>query len=417
MPASRQLVLASSRALADARRPRAHRVALAVATIGVLLAACAGTDPSSSANGATDPALAPVRIGVIADLTGPFTVYGTSLARSAELAVAEINAAGGIDGRPVELIVEDVQTDVAVTVDRARKLVERDRVDLVLGPVGSDAADAAFQVVVTEGGRILMYPETYEGGKCDPLFFSTGAVPAQQVRPLLERLHTEFGPRALLFGADYVWPRRTFEIAAPIIAGLGGEVAETVYLPLVADDYTALVTAVRAADPDYLFVLYPAVWGAALKALEDAGLLSDDLGIGTTFLGDADLTGIGTIARGNLTALPFFTSVPGDGVTAFLAAFEERYGAGAIPNGGESMGAYNGIHLYAQAVAAAGTTDAQAVADALVGQRFDGPTGTVTMTTSGHLRQSINLVRVDARGEHEFVASFPDRDPEQACAQ
>jgi len=401
-------------------RPRLpSRTALVlIASVGLALSACAA-DPSTSDRGATGPGNGqrpePVRIGVIADLTGPFTVYGTSLARSAELAVAELNASGGIAGRPVELIIEDVQTDVAVTVDRARKLVERDRVDLVLGPVGSDANDAAFQVVVTESRRILMYPETYEGGKCDPLFFSTGAVPAQQIRPLLEELHTQFGPRVLLFGADYVWPRRSFEIAGPIVADLGGEVVGTVYLPLVADDYTALVTAVRAAEPDYLFVLYPAVWGAALKALEDAGLLRDGLGIGTTFLGDADLVGIGPIARGNLTALPFFTAVPGDGVAAFLAAYETRFGTGAIPNGGEAMGAYNGIHLYAQAVAAAGTTEARAVADALVGQRFDGPTGTVTMTSSGHLQQPINLVRVDAQGRHEFVAAFPDRDPEQVC--
>jgi len=357
----------------------------------------------------------PVRIGVIADLTGPFTVYGTSLARSAELAVAEINAAGGIDGRPVELIVEDIQTDVAVTVNRARKLIERDGVDLVVGPVGSDANDAAFQAVVTEGRRILLYPETYEGGKCDPLFFSTGAVPAQQIRPLLEHLHAEHGPRALFFGADYVWPQRSFEIAEPIVAGLGGEVVGTVLLPLVANDYTALVRAVRSAQPDYLFVLYPAVWGAALKALEDAGLLTDELGIGTTFLGDVDLAGIGPIAKGNVTALPFYSAVPGDGVARFLAEFRARFGADAMPNGGEAMGAYNGIHLYAKAVAAVGTTDPATVAEAMIGQQFVGPTGQVVMAASGHLRQTINLVRVNDDGQHAFIASFPDRDPEQAC--
>lgn len=389
-------------------RSRPVRWIVGMLAVAVLVPACTGGDAGT---GDADP----VRIGVIADLTGPFTVYGTSLARSAELAVAEINAAGGIDGRPIELIVEDIQTDVAVTVDRARKLVERDGVDLVVGPVGSDANDAAFQVVVTEGRRVLIYPETYEGGKCDPLFFSMGAVPAQQVRPLLEHLHAEYGPRALFFGADYVWPQRSFEIAAPIVTELGGEVVGTVFLPLVANDYTALVRAVRSNQPDYLFVLYPAVWGAALKALEDAGLLTDELGIGTTFMGDVDLAGIGSIARGNVTALPFFASVPEDGVARFLSDFRARFGADALPNGGETMGAYNGIHLYAQAVAAVGTTDPARVADAMVGQRFVGPTGPVTMTASGHLQQTINLVRVDDDGQHAFLASFPDRDPEQAC--
>lgn len=392
-------------------RSRSRQVVAAVAC-GILLSACATAEETDKADD-----VGPIRIGVIADLTGPFTVYGTSLARSAELAVEELNSAGGIDGRPVEIIIEDIQTDVAVTVDRARKLVERDQVDLVIGPVGSDANDAAFQVVVTEGQRLLLYPETYEGGKCDPLFFSTGAVPAQQVRPLIEHMQASYGPRVLLFGADYVWPERTFEIAAPIVAESGGEVVGTVYLPLVANDFTALVRAVREAQPDYLLVLYPAVWGDALKALDDAGLLTDELGIGTTFLGDVDLAGIGPIARGNVTALPFFTVVPEPGVQAFLERFRARFGADATPSGGEAMGAYNGVHLYAQAVESAGTTEPSAVARALIGQSFDGPTGTVTMAGSGHLRQAIHLVQVDGRGEYEFLKTFPDRDPEQACAR
>ncbi len=95
-------------------RSRSRKVVAAVAC-GMLLSACATAEVTDDAHEA-----GPIRIGVIADLTGPFTVYGTSLARSAELAVEEINSAGGIGGRPVEMIIEDIQTDVAVTVDRAR---------------------------------------------------------------------------------------------------------------------------------------------------------------------------------------------------------------------------------------------------------------------------------------------------------
>ncbi|MGI8517090.1 MAG: ABC transporter substrate-binding protein, partial [Acidimicrobiia bacterium] len=166
----------------------------------------------------------PIKIGIIADLTGPFTTYGNSLARSAQLAVNEINAAGGIDGRQVEVIVEDIQTDVAATVDKARKLVQSDNVDLVMGPIGSDANDAAFAEVVEAGGKLLFYTETYEGGKCNELYFSFGAVPAQQIRPLIPILQEAYGTNAMLFGADYVWPRRSFEIAKPIIEENGGTV-------------------------------------------------------------------------------------------------------------------------------------------------------------------------------------------------
>lgn len=371
--------------------------------LALLAGACGGADSSDE----------PIKIGIVADLTGGFTTYGTSLARSAELAINEINAAGGIDGREIEIIVEDIQTDVAATVEKARKLVDSDDVDLVLGPIGSDANDAAFKTVVEDGDTLLFYPETYEGGKCDPLFFSFGAVPAQQIRPMIPVLQEEYGTDVMLFGADYVWPRRSFEIAKPIIAENGGTVVSELYLPLIADDFSELVQEVRDKQPDYIFSLYPAVWGSALKALEDAGLL-DSVGVGTIFLGDPDYRGIADLAEGDYTALPFFTVADGAGVPDFLAAFEAEYGAGEIPSGGESVGAYNAIYMYKEAVEKADSTEPAAVAEAMVGLSFDGPTGTVEMTPQHHLSQTINLVQA-VNGQYVLVDSFADRDPEETC--
>ena len=369
----------------------------------VLAAACGG-------GGSADP----IKIGIIADLTGPFTTYGTSLSRSAQLAINEINEDGGIDGRQIEVIVEDIQTDVTATVDKARKLVESDNVDLVMGPIGSDANDAAYQTVVVEGGKLLFYTETYEGGKCNDLYFSFGAVPAQQIRPLIPILQDAYGPNAMLFGADYVWPRRSFEIAKPIIDEGGGTVVSELYLPLVADDFSELVQEVRDQQPDYIFSLYPAVWGAALKALDDAGLL-DGVGVGTIFLGDPDYVGIADLAEGSYTALPFFTVADGAGVQPFLDAYGAEFGSGEIPSGGEGVGAYNAVYLYKAAVEAADSTDPAAVAEALVGLSFDGPTGRVTMASSHHLQQTINLVQA-VNGQYTLVESFPDMDPEEDCS-
>ena len=386
---------------------------LALASV---LAAC-GSDSGSGGEGGSGGgdggSSEPIRIGIIADLTGPFTIYGTSLSQSAQLAADEINAAGGIAGRQIEVIVEDTQTDVAVTVDKATKLVQSDNVDLVMGPIGSDANDAAYKTVVEDNGKLLFYTETFEGGKCNELYFAFGAVPAQQVRPLIPLMQEQFGTNVMLFGADYVWPRRTFEIAKPIIAENGGTLVSELYLPLVADDFSELVAEVRDKKPDYLFVLYPAVWGAAAKALDDAGLLST-VGVCTTFLGDPGLVGIEALAEGSYTALPFFTSAPQPGVAPFLEAFEAKWGAGTFPSGGEGVGAYNAVYLYKQAVEAAGSTDAMAVAAAMVGQAFDGPTGTATVTDSHYLQQTINVVRAEG-GKYVSAGSFDDMDPEEAC--
>jgi urea transport system substrate-binding protein len=377
--------------------------------LALLLAACGTGAPASPTSGSSEP----IKIGILADLTGPFTTYGTSLANSAQLAIKEINAKGGIAGRQITVIVEDTQTDVSATVDKARKLVQSDKVDLAMGPIGSDANDAAYKTVVKEGGKLLFYTETFEGGKCNELYFSFGAVPAQQIRPLIPVLQDEYGPKAMLFGADYVWPRRSFEIAKPIIAENGGSVVAELYLPLIAEDFSELVRTVRETQPDYIFSLYPAVWGSALKALDDAGLLGT-VGIGTIFLGDPDFAGVAELAEDSYTALPFFTVADAPGVKPFLDAYAANFGAGQIPSGGEGVGAYDAVYLYKMAVEKAGATDPKAVAAALKGLSFEGPTGPVTITPSHYLQQTINLVQA-RDGKYALVDSFANMDPEEAC--
>ena len=106
------------------------------------------------------------------------------------------------------------------------------------------------------------------------------------------------------------------------------------------------------------------------------------VGIGTIFLGDPDYAGIADLAEGSYTALPFFTVADAPGVQPFLEAYGAEFGEGEIPSGGEGVGAYDAVWLYKQAVEQAGSTDPAAVAGAMVGQTFDGPTGSVEMMPS-----------------------------------
>ncbi|HUQ43087.1 MAG TPA: ABC transporter substrate-binding protein, partial [Candidatus Limnocylindria bacterium] len=198
-----------------------------------------------------------------------------------------------------------------------------------------------------------------------------------------------------------------------IIQSNGGTVVAELYLPLIAQDFSELVKTVREKKPDYIFSLYPALWGAAAKALDDANLL-DSVGVGTIFLGDPDLPGVGALADNSYTALPFFTSANAPGVKPFLDAYAAEFGAGKIPSGGEGVGAYDAVYLYKQAVEKAGSTDPKAVAAALPGLSYTGPTGPVTITPSHYLKQTINLVQANG-GKYSLVDSFADRDPEEAC--
>ncbi len=369
----------------------------------LLVAGCGGGESTDE----------PIKIGVIADLTGAFTTYGTSLSRSTQLAAKEINAAGGIDGRQIEVVVEDIQTDVTATVDKGRKLVDSDKVDLVIGPIGSDANDAAYKTVVQDGGKLLFYTETYEGGKCDPLYFSFGAVPAQQIRPMIPLLQDQYGPNVMLFGADYVWPRRSFEIAKPIIEENGGNVVSELYLPLVADDFSELVQEVRESS---LTTSLPCI--LPFGDLPSKRLMtpvcstrsgSGPLSSATRILRASQTLRKATTQRSPSSPLPTVPELPAFWTRSQPNTVQARSHQ-AVKGSVRTTPSY----MYKAAVEKAGSTDPTAVAEALVGLSFDGPTGTVTMTSDHHLAQTIYLVQA-VNGEYRLVDSFANRDPEESC--
>ncbi|MGH3025016.1 MAG: transporter substrate-binding protein, partial [Gaiellaceae bacterium] len=149
----------------------------------------------------------PIKVGVIADQTGPLSIIGLANANVARMVVGDLNAKGGLLGRRLELHLEDSATDDDVAAKVARKLVEQDEVDVVLGGIYSSTRQAIKGPVVVEARKLYIYPEQYEGQEYHPLLFCTGAVPAQQVEPLIPWVMQHTGARTFyLPSADYIWP-------------------------------------------------------------------------------------------------------------------------------------------------------------------------------------------------------------------
>src|SRR4051795_1053868 len=128
------------------------------------------------------------RVGLITDQTGPLSFMGIANANVARMVIDDINATGGVLGRPVELFIEDSATDDEVAEARAAKLVERVGVDVVVGGIYSSTRQAIKRPVVDEAETLYLYPEQYEGQECHPLIFCHGPVPAQQDAAVLPRL-------------------------------------------------------------------------------------------------------------------------------------------------------------------------------------------------------------------------------------
>src|SRR3954470_4547938 len=199
-------------------------------------------------------AMDPIKVGVIADQTGPLSFMGIANANVATMVVEDINANGGLLGRELELHLEDSATVDSEAAAKAAKLVLEEHVDVLFGGIYSSTRQAIKGPAVEQGKTLYIYPEQYEGQESDPLIFCTGPVPAQQVDPLIPWLMRKTGAkRFALPSADYIWPRVLNEKVRQVVTANGGEIVEEDYFPLDHTDYGETVEKIMSTGAEVVF--------------------------------------------------------------------------------------------------------------------------------------------------------------------
>jgi len=193
----------------------------------------------------------PIRVGVIAEQTGPLSFVGLANANVARMVIGDINAKGGLVGRQLELQLEDGATDDAVAAAAATKLVEQDNVDVIFGGIYSSTRQAIQGPAVDQGKTLYIYPEQYEGGESDPLIFCTGPGPAQQIDRFIPWLMRKTGAKTFYFpSADYIWPHVLNERVRKVVTANGGSIVGEEYHPLDHMDYDATVERINASGAE-----------------------------------------------------------------------------------------------------------------------------------------------------------------------
>src|SRR5580704_2902582 len=217
-------------------------------------------------------AAGPIKVGIATDLSGAAGYAGNADANVAKMVVKDINNTGGILGRPVELFIEDTASNETVAVGNVRKLIQRDKVDVVLGGITSSMRNAIKDVIVARGKTLYIYPELYEGSECTPYLFCTGPTPAQQCDEFIPWLIKNGGKKFALPAANYVWPHLLNAYARKVIEASGGEVIFEEYYPLDQVEYSATVNKIMTDKVDVVFntVIPPGV-GPFFKQLYEAG--------------------------------------------------------------------------------------------------------------------------------------------------
>jgi ABC-type branched-subunit amino acid transport system substrate-binding protein len=359
-----------------------------------------------------------IKIGVIMDETGPLAPLGTACANTARMVVEDINAAGGLLGRSLDLIVEDSETNDDVAAAKAEKLVRDDRVDVVVGGIYSSTRQAIKRHVVERGKTLYIYPEQYEGQEADPLIFCTGPVPAQQVEPFIPWLMKETGAKTFyLPSADYIWPRVMNRKVREVATANGGSIVGEEYFPLDHADYRQTVERIMSAGVDVVFnTTVPPGVVPFLEQLEAAGFQKRGGRLVCTYF-EENLVGAlpPALIEGAYGCLDYYQTVSDPFSTALLGRYNARFpNAPKFSAGSAATGTYRGLKLWESAVREAGTLDQGAVLNALDHARLSESPGGSTAMVPGQHHVRLNMYIAQIRnGALDVVKNLGPIDPKE----
>ena len=355
----------------------------------------------------------PIKIGVPVGLSGSNSVVAPSVVQAAELAVEEINAGGGVLGRPLELVVADDGSGAVGAQKAFDSLVFRDEVDVLISMETSAARNAGLPIV-SRGKVPYIYTSFYEGKSCNPFLYVNAWVPEQQVPPIVDYLSSEGATKFFLIGSDYAFGRGMLEFAGAYIAETGGEVVGEEYLPMDGTDWTAIISQLKSSGADALIT--STAGGAPnvtlTKQLRGAGV---DLPYANLAVDEGTAASMGAEAEGILISASYVTGIDSEENTSFLAAMKDKFGEELRTPNDLSVPQYEAVYLYKEAVEAAGSTDARGVLDALGEVSFTGPRGTISMSDQHHAPLTMYLGQVQADGSVSVVEAFENVDPGEQC--
>lgn len=354
----------------------------------------------------------PILIGSLHDQSGPVAASGVPMVHALQLAVDEINAAGGLLGRPLQIVHYDTQSNIQLYSQYAQQLALKDKVAVVHGGITS-ASREAIRPTFDRFKVLYFYNVLYEGGVCDRNTFCTGTTPAQTVEKLVPYAMKKAGKKAYVLAADYNYGQITAKWMTKFVKDGGGEVLATDFFPLDVTNFGPTISKIQAAKPD--LVLSALVGGnhtSFYRQWTSAGMKGQIPIASTTFgLVNEPETLDAAESDGILGAYGYFQEIDTPASKSFVAKIKKAHPD--TPYISEMAAVtYESMHLWAEAVRRAGTIDRVKVIEALEsGLSFDGPTGRVTIDrATHHTTRDAFLAEVKNRA-WSVLERFPDAKP------
>lgn len=347
----------------------------------------------------------PIRIGVLHSLSGSMAASEVPLVDAARLAVEEINARGGLLGRPVEMIVADGRSDWSTFASEAERLIAEEKVSALFG-CWTSACRKAVKPVVERHDHLLFYPLQHEGMERSPNIVYTGSAPNQQIIPGARWALEHFGKRVYLVGSDYVFPRAANRIIRDLATATDATILGERYLGLAEGPDARLIAELRRLQPD---LVINSLNGESnlhfFRALHEARLGA--LPVLSFSISEVELAAIGKDAfhPAHYAAWSYFQSLPHEDNRRFVTAFKARFGADRVTSD-PIEAAYVGVLLWAQAVREAGTEETGFVNRSIGRQSIPGPSGVMAVDgATRHLWKPFRIGRAREDGQFTQIAA------------
>ena len=355
----------------------------------------------------------PIKVAGIHDASGGLDIYGKPMIACLDFAIDELNASGGLLGRPIELINYDPQSNIQLYTQFATQAATKDKVAVVHGGITS-ASREAIRPVLRRFNTLYFYNTQYEGGVCDRNCFCTGSTPAQNVQKLVPHVLKNWGKKIYILAADYNYGQITSKWITKYVREGGGEVLAADFFPLDVTNFGPAISKIQAAKPDA--VISALVGGAHISFYRQwaAAGMKKQIPMGSTTLGVGNEHIVLSKEEGDgiVCAFSYFQEVDNPLNKAFLTKFHAKVGANAPYLSELPMRTYIGVQLWAEAVRRAKSIDRMKVIEALEsGISLDTPAGKTTLDPkTNHVTLDVYLAEVQNQG-FNVLSMYPDQPP------
>ena len=354
-----------------------------------------------------------VKIGVLHSLSGTMAISETSLKDTLLMLVEEQNKKGGVLGKKIEAVVVDPASNWPLFAEKARELIQKDKVAAIFGCWTSVSRKSVLPVVEELDG-ILFYPVQYEGEESSKNVFYTGAAPNQQAIPAVDYLLKQGVKRWALVGTDYVYPRTANKVLEAYLKSKGFTDKDIMisYTPFGHSDWQSIVADIKKfGGAGEKTAVISTINGDAnvpfYKELANQGVSARDIPVIAFSVGEEELAGIDTKPLvGHLAAWNYFESVDSDLNDDFVEEWHKFTGNEKRVTNDPMEATYIGFNMWVQAVEKAGTTDYNAVQEALIGISVPNLSGGIaTMMPNHHITKPVFIGEIQDNGQFEIVDS------------